>query len=604
MTELELDAPVARMLDRYAWPPSRESDWTDVLRRAGLEKPARSRRVLVLAAALAALLALAVATPLGGAIRRSVSDFSDWLTGTPGTPVSVEEQQAFEESNQKSWASFPGSPQLRRLVRAEIDGVTYDLLGFRSGNALCIRLVAAGEARGSTLMCAPVNELRHDDGPVRVLFADAPFGRGEKRATVGFTEYRAARAQVTAGIAADGVDVVELVDAQGAHEVRVRSNAFLYVAERPDVGQRVTHVRARRADGRTVGIPFAVSSHGSTPGYATAAGEPGGPTVVERVVEGGTIDWVLGREPRGEPLDDELKERIHMLHDADFGRVITPDPGSSKRVAITFDRENTMRLGPGGPGIGYSVISGGGASGSRLPLENMFPRGPFSFSYGSMGAGDQYATFAGLASDDVARLEIFTATGNRIDVALKDNVYLAEVAIARFPAKLVAYDAQGRVIGIEETFRDEGPFTVVGPPILNLEASARRTRLSMRVHRTEEGGECWFARATGAEQLNSSSCTPRDWRHAPLRVGIIGDPPLFLYGRAREDMVRIEVRFRDGKVLTFVPEPRGYVLEPVEPAQWRPDAVKEIVGLDLEGDVVSRQRIPPRAPAAGTGPGG
>ena len=222
MTEFEFDSSVARMLDRYTWPLERRSDWQDVLRRSGLIKPRRKRRTVLLAAALVLLLTLVLATPLGGAIRRSVSDFSDWLAGTPGTPVSAEEQQAFDEANEKSWASFPGSPQLRRLQRTEVDGVVYDLLGFRSGGALCARVVASGEAGGSTVMCAPVDELRHDDGPVRVLLADWPMGRGDKTAKIGFDTYRSARAQVTVGIAADGVDSVELVDEQGSHRVRWR----------------------------------------------------------------------------------------------------------------------------------------------------------------------------------------------------------------------------------------------------------------------------------------------------------------------------------------------------------------------------------------------
>jgi hypothetical protein len=606
MTELEFDAAVARLLDRYAWPPRRESDWSDVLRRAELERPRRGHRhgLVAVAAALAALVALTLATPLGGALRRSVADFTDWLAGTPGAPVSEEEQQAFEEANRRQWTSFPGSPELRRLLQVDADGVQYDLLGFRSGNSLCLRLVARGEARGSTLLCAPVTDLRHDDVPVRVLFADSPFGRGEKRRTIGFTEYRSARAQVTAGIVADGVRTVELVDTDGAHEVPVRSNAFLYVAERPDVGQRVTHVRAKLADGRTVGVPFAVSPHGAGSGYAGLPGEPGGPAVVERVVDGATIGWVLRRERRGVELDDELKERIHFFGDVEYGRVITPDPGSSKRIAITLDRGNGGRLGAGGPGIGYSVLAGGSASGSRVDLDNPFPRAPFTFSYGTMGAGDQYATFAGLASDDVARLEIFTASGHRLEVPLKDNAYLAEVALARFPAKLVAYDRQGRVIGIESTFRDEGPFTVHGPPILTLKESHRGTTLELRANRTLEGGECAYLKGTGRDRRNSSACTPEDWTHAPLRVGIHGNPPIFLYGRAREDIVRVELRYRDGRVVAIQPGARGYVLEPLPLDTTERSPIREIVGLDAEERVVARERMPvaPRPPVAGPTP--
>jgi hypothetical protein len=539
-------------------------------------------------------LTLALATPLGSAIRNTVSDFSDWLAGTPGTPVSGEEQQAFDESNEKSWLGFPGSPELRRLARAEVDGVTYDLLGFRSRGSLCLRVVAAGEARGSTLLCAPVTELRHDDGPVRVVLADWPVGRGQKTGTIGFETYHAPHAQITAGIAADGVDTVELVDEQGAHQAEVESNAFMYVAERPDVGQRVTHIRARLDDGRTVGVPFTVSPRGPAPSFGGAAGEPGGPKVVERVVEGGTIGWITRREERGEPLDAELKKRVGVLADGEFGRLITPDPDSPKRIALTIGERRFPPLRPqDGRSAWYSVLSGGGASGSSVRLDDMFPRGPFTFSYGSMGAGDQYATFAGLASDDVARLEIFTATGNRIDVPLKDNAYLAEVALARFPAKLVAYDAQGRVIGIEETHRDEGPFTVTGPAILNLKRSAGGTTVALRVQRTREGGQCWFVNARGALGVNASSCIPKEWARAPLRVGTLGQPPVFVYGRARSDIERIELRYRDGSKHTIVPGQDGYVLETI-PTGASTSRIKELVGLDADGKVVSRQRYDAR----------
>jgi len=265
MTEFEFDPSVARLLDRHTWLPERSADWQDVLARSGPDEPRRTRRTLLLAAALVALLTLALATPLGGAIRRSVSDFSDWLAGTPGTPVSLEEQQAFDKANQKSWVGFPGSPQLRRLQRTEVDGVVYDLLGFRSTGSLCTRVVASGEASGSTVKCAPVDELHNDDGPVRVVLADWTVGRGDKTAKVGFDTVHSARAQVTVGIVADGAESIELVDDQGSHQVPVVSNAFIYVAERPEVGQRVTLIRARLDDGRTVGVSLQRRAVGAGP---------------------------------------------------------------------------------------------------------------------------------------------------------------------------------------------------------------------------------------------------------------------------------------------------------------------------------------------------
>jgi hypothetical protein len=91
------------------------------------------------------------------------------------------------------------------------------------------------------LTCAPVDELRHDDVPVRVLLADRGVGTGDKRETLGFDTYTSARAQVTAGIAADGVQAIELVDDHGSHSVDAISNAFLYVAERPEVAAGDAH---------------------------------------------------------------------------------------------------------------------------------------------------------------------------------------------------------------------------------------------------------------------------------------------------------------------------------------------------------------------------
>ncbi len=269
MTEFEFDPSVARMLDRYTGLPERSADWPDVLGRSGLDEPRRKRRTLLLAAALVALLTLALATPLGGAIRRTVADFSEWLAGPPRAPVSAEEQQAFDKANEKSWVGFPGSPQLRRLQRTEVDGVVYDFLGFRSTGSLCARVVASGEAGGSTSDCAPIDKLRHDDGPVRVLLADWTVGRGDKTARVGFDAVHSALAQVTVGIAADGVKSIELVDDQGSHQVPVVSNAFIYVAERPEVGQRVTQIQARLENGRTVGVPFSVAPWG--PGSGRSA---------------------------------------------------------------------------------------------------------------------------------------------------------------------------------------------------------------------------------------------------------------------------------------------------------------------------------------------
>ena len=596
--QIEFSAPVAQALDDYTPPTKRMADWGDVLRRADVS-PARVRRrrfALAAAAAAAVLVALSLATPLGGAIRDRVGDFSAWLRGEPGQPVSPDEQRAFDELNERSFASFPGSPQLRRLTKTEVDGVTYDLLGFRSGGALCLRLVATGEARGSTTACAPVADLENGDAPVRVFFADWGVGKGDRKGTIGFNSYHAPRAQLTAGIAADGVESVELVDNKGVHRVGVDANAFLYVAERPDVGQRVTHVRAQVHGGGTVGVPFTPAPWGFNGGLAGASGQPGGPTVVEREVHGGTIGWLERREARGEPLPADAD----LAGKPEFGRVITPDPGSSKRIAIMLA---TPRIGPrkGMRSVCYTIITRGGSSGSCASTsDGPFNDAPFTFGYMLMGAGDQYATFSGIASDDVARLEIYTATGNRINVALRDNAYLSEVALARLPAKMVAYDAAGRVIGIRQTPREQGPQTPVGQPILRLSASAEGSTLNLIVNRTREGGQCWFGRGTGQARVNMGSCIGKDWTEAPLRVGFIPASPLFLYGRVRDDIKHVTARFASGDTLQIEPGRYGYVLLTIPPGQREKGSrIVEFIGRDDQGQVVAREPVPAGSKSGG-----
>jgi hypothetical protein len=586
----EFEPAIARALEEYATPPTGDGNWHLLLRKA---RPRRKMRRLAFALAAAAVV-LVAATPLGGAIRSAISDFSAWVAGTPGTPVSEEEQRAFDKENARSWVGFPGSPKLRRLIHTEVDGIAYDLVGFRSGESLCIRLTATGAADGTRLTCAPVEELRQDDVPVRVLLADWGIGRGDKEETIGFDTYHSTRAQVTAGIAADGVDAVELVDDHGTHRVGTHSNAFLYVAERPEVGQRVTELRARLEDGGTVEVPYTMVAWGPAPGFGGAPGEPGGPTKVEREVHGGTVTWIRRREQRGGPIDEPLRDRLPMLKRVEFARLLTPDPGSAKRIAVTIGEfEHPAPTTRPGPVVCATVISRDGSGGGCTPLADMFPIAPFTFGYSVSGAGDQYATFAGLASDDVARLQIYTAKGNTIRVALRDNAFLAEVALARLPAKMVAYDAQGRVIGIETTPRDEGPQRILPERVLELRASAEGVvTLELRANKTREGGECWAVRGTGSVQVNAGACITKTWSYAPLRLGTIPDPAIFVYGRVRSDVRRLGLRYADGVSGEVVPGQRGYVLSVVPERQRRHGGeLVEIIGRGEDGRAIARLRI-------------
>src|SRR5439155_22157444 len=94
------------------------------------------------------------------------------------------------------------------------------------------------------------------------------------------------------------VRAVVLVDEHGRHVVPVRSNAFLYIAIDPEVGQRVRMVAAQTKN-RLVPVPFVPAPFG----FGGTRRAHGAPTVkVTAPALNGHISWLEQHEPRGEPL--------------------------------------------------------------------------------------------------------------------------------------------------------------------------------------------------------------------------------------------------------------------------------------------------------------
>src|SRR5581483_10732098 len=210
-------------------PASLRGDWGDVLSRVQRPTRQRGRRPLqlLIAAAAAGLAVACLATPLGAALGRGLDGFSAWLTGSPGTPASPQAQQAFEQANARSWAGFPAGTELRKLIDTSANGSTFTLYGFRSGDALCLRLVATGPAAGKTSSCAPVQALQSANEPALVVASDEPFGAAP--VPPGSAGYRPLLASATFGIVSDGVQQVILHGDDGTHQATVQSNAFLYI---------------------------------------------------------------------------------------------------------------------------------------------------------------------------------------------------------------------------------------------------------------------------------------------------------------------------------------------------------------------------------------
>jgi hypothetical protein len=524
-------------------------DWDDVVRRARFPHRRLSRAIL-LAAAVGALAVAAAASPLGAALVRTLDDFSAWIRGEPGQPASPAEQQAFQEANARSWAGFAPDAKLRRLLETEVSGTSFTLFGFRSGDLLCLRLVATGGASGTSTHCAPVRSLQRTESPALVVAADEPVGSSGRTAQ-GYTgdAYTA-----TFGIASDGVRGVVVRADDGTHDALVGGNAFLHVADHPKVGTRVRGVEAVAANGDRAPLGFQSSPFGMLDLPPPPKGKAQGPARVERHVSGGSIGWIERQEPRGEPLPQSLRPRVEGMSSHMLGgvrpvleRVLRPDPSDVLRMGILAGASSAR-----GPldTICYLVIGPGGIGGTCERVDRIFARGPFTLGLGGSGPSE-YSQLSGLASDDVAALRVFVATGKTIDVPLADNAFFARVARSEFPIRIVAYDSQSRVIGIE-TFRDDG-MTSPAPP--RARSTVRRLARvvgdqggtsTLRAGEAVGGYRCWTI--DFGDGHGGGGCTPWPSKERPLLYLHFDRDRgnVFLTGQVPPSVASVRVTFTDG----------------------------------------------------------
>jgi hypothetical protein len=599
---IDVEDRLREELNRFV-PSFAPGDWNEVIAIAG-PTPARllRRRAAIAVLAIVAALAVSVATPLGAAIVRGFGDFSAWLTGEPGSPVSRSRQQAFDRANARSWAGFPSGTKLRHLITATdpADGARVELLGFRAGSTLCLRVVVTGKTSAGTQSCAPLADLRQSGSPVRAVLVDHGFGQGTKRAWFGIDRLRSSARQVTAGIVADGVQKVIVRDRSGRHDLPVTSNAFLYVASTPEIGQRVQSIQAK-TPARLITVPFAaVPFDFGTLQPPRQNGLPG-PTRLDRHLTNGTIGWLDKRELRGQPLSViPHRSRTLIQRHAVFGRVVAPDPDRPMRVALTL---STSRHGGRATGLCTWLIDrGGGAGGGCAVRADLFSRGPIAGGAMLQSGSDQFATLEGIVSDDVARLDAFLANGEKMTAPLHDNVYLIDVARAKMPVRLVAYDAQNRVIGIQAPF---GGFRSASGPAQGRAASVLKVTsptgatAELLIGAARGGGHCFYVRTYFNKHAAGIGmfCGDPPWRGQSLALGTSGAPAQFLTGRVRADVARVRVAFADGATMTVKPI-RGFVLAAIPREHLAKQShVAGVTGYNNAGHKVGSQSFRPPRPA-------
>ena len=437
------------------------ADWRDVLRRASVALPvtlprrrrvAWHRRLAIGLAALVALGVLAVAVALAaGGLRR----FSAWLTGSPGKPAPAAVQSGFAHRNAAAFAQFPLGTRVRLIARASVTGKTFDLLGFRTGSSLCLRVVRADlpAGRGHN-QCASLGELEQSAAPAVVL-DDAWFSFGKP----------AVSATGIYGFADDTVKRIEVVrERSGTQSVPVTSNAFLVLighpsgtAANPSPQDAITGVFAVLGNGIRIRLAYIAGGGVTTqapppkpPFYMaftriTPAQLPG-PTKPTTRFAGGTISWLSQRKPVGEPYTLPARAR-HYFGTVLFARAVQPDPTQPDRIVFMIVRLAHHAFGPTTstkPGLCFSPIEALGSLGGISCGLQQLSVSPISFTY---VWPSQIAHVAGIAADQVAAIKIFLANGRVIPALLRDNAFLADVPQS-VASKIVSYDRSGRVLSV------------------------------------------------------------------------------------------------------------------------------------------------------------
>jgi hypothetical protein len=423
MTDVVLQTALARL----APPVDGEPKWDDVIRRAGMSPRVRWKLAAVIAAMLLATGVVAGAFA-EGVLSGSLDRLSSWVGDEPGERA-PEQQAAFDEENAASYAHFPSGTRVGRLLRFDFHGRQHDLLGFRDGPNLCVRVVPPLDpSTAAAPECVPQPLLARVGDPVAII--GGRVRQGIPAATVVY------------GLAADSVqsiDVLEQGDLLGT--ATVGNNAFVLAApDRPRASDEPPDtnivLRARGSDGLVdVRAPAFFSRR-----HSELRDLPG-PVRADMTLQSGSVGWLKRREPRGEPFSWPYDSPDRVL----YSRVLTPDPTSSFRLALAYGEDPDWQkngrwycvawfwpLMPDSPNRGCGRVD---AVSAGLMLEGTSP------------IVGNFTHYVGVAADEVRRVAIFYEDGSVQRVPVNDNVFSFYVATNQ-SSKLVAYDDAGQVVSL------------------------------------------------------------------------------------------------------------------------------------------------------------
>ncbi len=443
----------------------------------------RRRRAATIVAVALTLLVVLAGTSAGQSLTDGfLARLSGWLTGAPGEVAPAQDSGSFAEANAAAYAKFPAGSDLRLLLHGEAAGLGFDLLGFRQGDSICLRLVRADyRSDHRSPVCMPRRELASINAPAVVAGTVRYDLGGDPRCDDREVcrDYRpTGSVQATFGLVGDEVSAMKLRTFGGRSiSARLANSGFLALTPsgEGDPGDTVIAALAELSDGNHLAVPLLhpdiryISSARDLATKSLVASDLPGPVQLDYEPAGGSIGWLLRRESRGDAFGNR-DQMIEHTGSSDFARAVQPDPASAYRVGFTLLRVEAEQYGGSGnrgktllcvqalPPLESDALRGAcgppdklfAARPERMVIADPAgtPGGPILLAAASR-PDSQFPAVVGAVSDDVATLRLYFAHGAAEQVPIKNNAFALQVAGIKYPAKLVAYDASGRVIGME-----------------------------------------------------------------------------------------------------------------------------------------------------------
>jgi hypothetical protein len=358
-------------------------------------------------------------------------------------------------------------------------------------------------------------------------------------------------------------------------------NAYLWVDNNPNSGQRVWSVTAIRAGGSRITVPLS-RSWGLLGAAAVPERPPRGPAHVEVKIPRPTVGWFLRNEQRGVSLG-EVRQQLPSrtsLYTNGLGstRLVKPDPFSNVLVGLA--------------GRWCLIVYQRGPATSCTPGREFWSRGPLNVMLSS--EGDEFVRASGVAADGVARVSVFFANGERQPAALQDNLFTTLVPGAEFPARVVAYDPKGRVVGVS-TWRWPIASSVPAAAVGSLEAVSRAsgpngTTAVARVGRRTRGYRCWRVDFSSGE--SPGACLPRIVGGSILVDGVQpAGRDLFVIGHVFWPAERVRLEFGNGDIIRVRPA-KGLFVVAIPRDHLSPERqLAFAVGYTSEGLRLQRQSV-------------